>query len=238
MGFRLEGGTPERLGSVPQERDRQMGRACQARWACYEVDPRRPDREGCMRLRLFAAAAAAAALFGSPGIAAAQTYPDKPVRMVVAFGAGGTLDTLARIVSAEAQRHVEAAGRGREPRRRRRQYRRGASGAGDARRLYAAFRRADAGGERHDPAAQGFRSGARSRAGDFRRHRAGRADGAAAVPGEDGAGADRHRQEAPGRAELRLRRPRHLGPSRHRAVLASSPARASSTCRTIRSARA
>ena len=54
-----------------------------------------------MRLRLFAAAAAAAALFGSPGIAAAQTYPDKPVRMVVAFGAGGTLDTLARIVSAK-----------------------------------------------------------------------------------------------------------------------------------------
>ncbi len=54
-----------------------------------------------MRLRLFAAAAAAAALFGAPGIAAAQTYPDKPVRMVVAFGAGGTLDTLARIVSAK-----------------------------------------------------------------------------------------------------------------------------------------
>jgi tripartite-type tricarboxylate transporter receptor subunit TctC len=31
--------------------------------------------------------------------AAAQNWPDKPVRMIVAFGAGGTLDTLARIVS-------------------------------------------------------------------------------------------------------------------------------------------
>jgi tripartite-type tricarboxylate transporter receptor subunit TctC len=53
-----------------------------------------------MRLGLFAAAAAAA-LIGAGGIAAAQTYPDKTVRMVVAFGAGGTLDTLARIVSSK-----------------------------------------------------------------------------------------------------------------------------------------
>jgi tripartite-type tricarboxylate transporter receptor subunit TctC len=45
------------------------------------------------------AAAAATALFGTSGSAAAQTWPDKTVRMVVAFGAGGTLDTLARIVS-------------------------------------------------------------------------------------------------------------------------------------------
>src|SRR5262245_8158323 len=38
-------------------------------------------------------------LLGMAQPAAAQTYPDKPVRMIVAFGAGGTLDTLARIVS-------------------------------------------------------------------------------------------------------------------------------------------
>ena len=51
-----------------------------------------------MRLALIAAAAAAA-LIGAPGASLAQTFPDKSVRMVVAFGAGGTLDTLARIVS-------------------------------------------------------------------------------------------------------------------------------------------
>ena len=53
-----------------------------------------------MRLRLVAAAAAIVGIMsGVPSAVSAQTYPDKSVRMVVAFGAGGTLDTLARIVS-------------------------------------------------------------------------------------------------------------------------------------------
>jgi len=39
------------------------------------------------------------ALPASAQTSAAQNWPDKSVRMVVAFGAGGTLDTLARIVS-------------------------------------------------------------------------------------------------------------------------------------------
>jgi len=39
--------------------------------------------------------------------AAAQTYPDRPVRMVIAFPAGGTIDTLGRIL---AQKLTEAWG--------------------------------------------------------------------------------------------------------------------------------
>ena len=195
-----------------------------------------PSRREELMRRCIAAMAVAVLL--APSTGSAQTYPDKSVRMVVAFGAGGTLDTLARIVSPEAQRNVGPAGRGREPRRRRRQYRRGAGVAGGARRLHAAFRRADAGGERHHRAVQGFRPGARPRAGRVRRHRAGRADGAAGFSGEDRAGADRHRQEAAGRTELRLRRSRLVRPSRHRAVQRAAPACSSSTCRTIRSARA
>ena len=54
-----------------------------------------------MRSRLIAAVATIAVLVGTLLSASAQTWPDKSVRMVVAFGAGGTLDTLARIVSAK-----------------------------------------------------------------------------------------------------------------------------------------
>src|SRR5438093_9972110 len=39
--------------------------------------------------------------------ARAQTYPDRPVRMVIAFPAGGTIDTLGRIL---AQKLTEAWG--------------------------------------------------------------------------------------------------------------------------------
>jgi tripartite-type tricarboxylate transporter receptor subunit TctC len=59
-----------------------------------------------MKLIARAAALAAGALLALPGAASAQTapsqtWPDKSVRVIVAFGAGGTLDTLARIVSAK-----------------------------------------------------------------------------------------------------------------------------------------
>ena len=46
---------------------------------------------------LAAILSAAIACAASP--AAAQTYPDRSVRMMIAFSAGGTLDTLARIIS-------------------------------------------------------------------------------------------------------------------------------------------
>ncbi len=54
-------------------------------------------------MRPFYLAATIASVVLAPSIAPAQDYPDRPTRMVVAFGAGGTLDTLARIVSLEAQ---------------------------------------------------------------------------------------------------------------------------------------
>jgi tripartite-type tricarboxylate transporter receptor subunit TctC len=42
---------------------------------------------------------AAGGIVGTQATAAAQNYPDRSVRMIVAFPAGGTLDTLARIIS-------------------------------------------------------------------------------------------------------------------------------------------
>jgi tripartite-type tricarboxylate transporter receptor subunit TctC len=58
--------------------------------------------------KTFAALAmAAAAVLGSPTGAAAQSYPDRAVRMIIAFPAGGTIDTLGRIV---AQKLTEAWG--------------------------------------------------------------------------------------------------------------------------------
>jgi tripartite-type tricarboxylate transporter receptor subunit TctC len=58
--------------------------------------------------KTFAALAmAAATVLGSPTGAAAQTYPDRAVRMIIAFPAGGTIDTLGRIV---AQKLTEAWG--------------------------------------------------------------------------------------------------------------------------------
>ena len=44
-------------------------------------------------------ALALAALLATPTLATAQDYPTKPVRMVVAFSAGGPTDVLARVVA-------------------------------------------------------------------------------------------------------------------------------------------
>src|SRR5262245_35525168 len=62
-------------------------------------------------MRRCIAALAGALLFAFPSHLSAQTpsvqspsapiWPDQPVRMIVPFGAGGTLDTLARIVSSK-----------------------------------------------------------------------------------------------------------------------------------------
>ena len=62
-----------------------------------------------MRLKLWPVAliAAGLAVSGLPTDASAQSYPDRPVRLLIAFPAGGTIDTLGRIL---AQKLTEAWG--------------------------------------------------------------------------------------------------------------------------------
>ncbi len=52
-----------------------------------------------MTTRPLLAAAVLAALFAAPLPAQSQTYPDRPVRIVIAFNAGGTIDVLGRMLA-------------------------------------------------------------------------------------------------------------------------------------------
>jgi tripartite-type tricarboxylate transporter receptor subunit TctC len=60
-----------------------------------------------MRLKSVAGAMCLLAMLVLSGRAVAQTYPDRPVKMLIAFPAGGTIDTLGRIL---AQKLTEAWG--------------------------------------------------------------------------------------------------------------------------------
>src|SRR2546430_269478 len=64
---------------------------------------------GPMRLKLLPVAliAAGLAVSGLQTNVAAQSYPERPVRLLIAFPAGGTIDTLGRIL---AQKLIEAWG--------------------------------------------------------------------------------------------------------------------------------
>lgn len=53
---------------------------------------------GCKRM-FFAAALAALCVAGQTGKAAAQNWPDRPIHLVVGYGAGGGTDIIARIVA-------------------------------------------------------------------------------------------------------------------------------------------
>jgi tripartite-type tricarboxylate transporter receptor subunit TctC len=60
-----------------------------------------------MRFKYLAGAMLVLATFLLNAVASAQTYPDRPVRLLIAFPAGGTIDTLGRIL---AQKLTEAWG--------------------------------------------------------------------------------------------------------------------------------
>src|SRR5690606_31059874 len=51
-----------------------------------------------MQPRMFKCVLGAALVVSTTGFAGAQDYPDKPIRVVVPFDAGGTMDTLGRLV--------------------------------------------------------------------------------------------------------------------------------------------
>jgi tripartite-type tricarboxylate transporter receptor subunit TctC len=59
-----------------------------------------------MRRRRFALAIALAAFTLHSASALAQTYPSKPIRIVVPFVAGGAVDTLARTMGAKVSEHL------------------------------------------------------------------------------------------------------------------------------------
>jgi hypothetical protein len=95
-------------------------------------------------LRRSLLAAALTAFVAAP--AAAQTYPDRPVTLIVPYAAGGAVRRARPPARAVHVAEPRPDGRHRKCRRRRRHHGRRARGAGRARRLYAAHSPSGAGG--------------------------------------------------------------------------------------------
>ena len=97
-------------------------------------------------MRRIPAAVAAAALFGAPlQTSAAERYPSHPVKIVVPFAAGGSIDFVARVAAKELSANSRAELRRREPHRRVREDWRRQREAGATRWIHvAAWHRPDA----------------------------------------------------------------------------------------------
>ena len=147
--------------------------------------------------------------------AAAQTYPSKPIRIVVPFVAGGAVDLLARIMGQKLTEVARPARHHREPPRRRRQRRVGPGREVAARRLH---HPAEHQRPRDQPGAlqeAAVRSGEGSRAGDAAGRVAAAAGRDAVAAGEDHARADRAREGEARHAQLRHDRRRQSAAPDH-----------------------
>jgi tripartite-type tricarboxylate transporter receptor subunit TctC len=70
------------------------------------IKPNQPEGGRLRMLRkrtLLLSIVASALAFAAPGLLAAQNYPDKPVKIIVAVAAGGPMDTMARAVAQQMQ---------------------------------------------------------------------------------------------------------------------------------------